>query len=65
MKLDFSNLHFDGEIQTTWQVLLGICGDFELWVGEWIIYSEIDFCLVGLAEVTEATCQPSLAPFSG
>jgi len=49
MRLEFSNIHFDGEIRTKWDVLLRIVGDFTLWVDGRAIYREVEFCLVEFA----------------
>jgi hypothetical protein len=49
MKLEFSNVHYDGKIPTKWDVLLRIVGDFALWVGGRVIYQEVEFCLVEFA----------------
>ncbi len=49
MKLEFSNLHVDGEIRSRSDVLLQIVGDFALWVGDRLIYREVEFCLMEFA----------------
>lgn len=49
MRLEFSNIHFDGEIRTKWDALLRIVGDFTLWVHGRAIYREVEFCLVEFA----------------
>lgn len=49
MRLEFSNVHFEREIRTKWDVLLRILGDFAVSVGGRIIYREVDFCLVEFA----------------
>jgi len=49
MRLEFSNVHFDGEIRTKWDVLLRIVGDFALRVRGGVIYREEEFCLVELS----------------
>lgn len=49
MRLEFSNVHFDGEIRTKWDVLLRIVGDFSLWIGDRVVYREVEFCVVEFA----------------
>jgi len=49
MRLEFSNLHFDGEIRTQWDVLLRIVGDFAILVRGRVAYREVEFCLVEFA----------------
>lgn len=49
MRLKFANLHFDGEIQTRWDVLLRIVGDFSLLIRDRVVYREVEFCLVEFA----------------
>jgi hypothetical protein len=49
MKLEFSNVHCDGDVREEWQVLLRIVGDFALRVGNSLIYREVEFCLVEFA----------------
>jgi hypothetical protein len=49
MRLKFTNLHFEGEIGTKWDVLLRIVGDFSLWIRDRAIYREVEFCLVEFA----------------
>lgn len=49
MRLEFANLHFDGEIPTKWDILLRIVGDFSLWIRDRAVYREVEFCLVEFA----------------
>jgi len=49
MRLEFRNVHFDGEIRTKSDVLLRIVGDFALRVGGRVVYREVEFCLVEFA----------------
>jgi hypothetical protein len=49
MRLKFANLHFDGDIQTRWDVLLRIVGDFSLLIRDRVVYREVEFCLVEFA----------------
>ncbi len=49
MRLVFSNLHFDGEIRSKWDVLLRIVGDFAIVTGDRQLYGEVEFCLVEFA----------------
>lgn len=49
LNMQFSNLHFDGQISSRWDVLLRVVGDFELSVADRSIYREVDFCLVEFA----------------
>ena len=49
MRLEFGNVHFDGDVSTRWEVMLRIVGDFSVRVAENIIYREAGFCLVEFA----------------
>ena len=51
MKLEFSNVHFERDVRTKWDVLLRIVGDFALRVRGLVIYREVEFCLVEFAVV--------------
>jgi hypothetical protein len=49
MKLEFANVHFEGEIRTKWDALLRVVGDFALLIRGRVIYREVEFCLVEFA----------------
>lgn len=49
VRLKFANLHFDGEIQTKWDILFRIVGDFSILIRDRTIYREVEFCLVEFA----------------
>jgi hypothetical protein len=49
MRLEFANLHTDGEIFHERELLVRIVGDFTLWVRDELLYREMEFCLVELA----------------
>lgn len=49
MKIEFTNVHFDGEIRTKWDAVLRIVGDFILRMSGRVVYREVEFCLVEFA----------------
>src|ERR1700751_2839220 len=65
MKLEFSNLHFDGEIQTTWQIRLRICGDFELWVGEQLTRISHSIKRIGAPNQRKLFCEKNFRRIRG